>query len=76
MKADIFRRPPPQTMQVLSTGIFPDRLKYAVVKPILKNGGKRDVSNYRPVSLLPAFSKVLEKVIYVRMYEHWLIIVY
>jgi hypothetical protein len=49
------------------TGVFPDRSIYAVVKPILKNGDKRDVSNYRPISLLPAFYKFLEKVIYVRM---------
>ena len=56
--------------KMLSTGIFPDRLKYAVVKPIFKNGDKSHVSNYRPISLLPAFSKVLEKVIYLRMYQH------
>ena len=56
--------------KMLSTGIFPDRLKHAEVKPIFKNGDKSDVSNYRPISLLPAFSKVLEKVIYVRMYQY------
>ena len=54
---------------MLSVGIFPDRLKYIVVKPILKNGDKRDVSNCRPISLLPAFS-VFEKVIYARLYQH------
>jgi len=42
----------------LKSGIFPDRLKYAIVKPILKNGSKQDISNYRPISLLTTFSKV------------------
>lgn len=56
--------------KMLSTGMFPDRLKCAVVKPIFKNGEKSDASNYRPISLLPAFSKVLGKVIYVRLYKH------
>jgi hypothetical protein len=43
--------------KMLSTGIFPDRLKYAVVKPIFINGDRSDVSNCRPISHLPAFSK-------------------
>ena len=30
----------------LNPGIFPDRLKYAIVKPIFKNGSKQDISNY------------------------------
>jgi len=50
---------------MLLSGIFPERLKYAVVTPTLKNGGRSDMSNYRPISLLPAFSKMLEKVLYV-----------
>ena len=33
----------------LSSGGFPDRLKYAIVKPIFKKGSKQDISNYRPV---------------------------
>jgi hypothetical protein len=56
--------------QSLAYGIFPDRLKFAVVKPILKNGNKYEPSNYRPISLLSTFSKVFEKVIYNRLYEH------
>jgi hypothetical protein len=34
------------------TGIFPDRLKVLVVRPLYKNGDKSDMSNHRPVSLL------------------------
>jgi hypothetical protein len=55
--------------QSLAEGIFPDRLK-AIIKPIFKNGNKEEPSNYRPISLLPAFSKILERVIYNRLYEH------
>jgi len=42
----------------LNTGIFPNRLKYAVVKPLHKKGNKHELSNYRPISLLTAFSKI------------------
>ena len=41
-----------------NTGIFPNRLKYAVVKPLHKKGNKHELSNYRPISLLTAFSKI------------------
>jgi Notch-like protein len=42
-------------------GIFPDRLKYAVVKPIFKKGDRSNITNYRPISMLSSFSKVFEK---------------
>jgi hypothetical protein len=56
--------------KLFSSGIFPEKLKYAVIKPIFKNGDRNDISNHRHISLLPAFSKVFEKVLYVRMYQH------
>jgi len=55
---------------MLSSGIFPTRLKFSEVKPIFKRGDKSDTSNCRPVSLLTSFSKIFEKVIYNRLYHH------
>jgi len=52
------------------SGIFPTRLKYATITPVLKNGDKKNVANYRPISILPSFSKILEKIIYIRLMNH------
>jgi hypothetical protein len=49
------------------TGEFPKELKTAIVKPLFKRNDKLDPSNYRPISLLSIFSKILEKVIKVRL---------
>ena len=48
----------------LETGIVPNKLKIAKVIPIFKSSKKDELKNYRPVSLLPAFSKVFEKIIF------------
>ena len=55
--------------QSLSSGIFPDKLKLAKVIPIYKKGDSSLYDNYRPISLLPAFSKLFEKVVYRQLYE-------
>ena len=54
--------------KVLSTVVFPDWLKYSEVKPLFKMGDKTKISNYWPISLLPFFSKIIEKIIYKRLY--------
>ena len=47
----------------LSVGIFPDKLKTAKVCPVFKSGDIMEFNNYRPISLLPSFSKIFEKII-------------
>ena len=53
--------------QSLLTGKFPDNFKIAKVIPIFKSGDQHDPNNYRPISLLPALSKILEKLIHKRI---------
>ena len=48
---------------VFEFGIFPQIFKTAKVIPIHKSGNKQLVQNYRPISLLPCVSKILEKLI-------------
>ncbi|MCG8032729.1 MAG: hypothetical protein JAY75_14385 [Candidatus Thiodiazotropha taylori] len=45
----------------LESGIFPSAWKEAKVSPIHKTGSKDDVNNYRPISILPTLSKIIEK---------------
>ena len=48
----------------LKTGSFPDSWKQATVVPLQKGGDKSNVSNLRPVSLLPLPGKLLEKLVH------------
>jgi hypothetical protein len=56
--------------KILQSGVFPERLKYAIVKPIHKKGDKTYLANYRPISLPTSFSKVVERVMYNRLVNH------
>jgi hypothetical protein len=45
-------------------GRFPEKLKLTIIKPLHKKHSKEDMNNYRPIALIPIFSKIIEKYIY------------
>ncbi len=51
-------------------GVFPEVWKKANVVPIHKKNSKNSKQNYRPISLLPIFGKILEKLIFDSLYQH------
>ena len=53
-----------------TNGIVPTQLKHSRIIPIYKKGNNTLFSNYRPISLLPAFSKLLEKIIYKQLHKY------
>lgn len=53
----------------LASGIFPENMKIAKVVPIFKNGSSYYFNNYRPVSLLPSCSKILERIVFTRLHK-------
>ena len=54
----------------ITHGTFPNELKLAHVTPIYKNGDHFILNNYRPISILPVFSKILERLIYNRLVNY------
>ena len=54
----------------ITSGIFPDLWKYAVVTPIQKSKESMELTNFRPISVLPVLSKVLERVVYDQLLSH------
>jgi hypothetical protein len=56
--------------KVLSTGIFPESLKFSEVRPLFTKGDTTEFSNYRPISLLTSSSKIIEKNIFKRLYNY------
>ncbi len=55
--------------QSFQSGVFPDKLKIAKVITLFKKGNPELPSNYRPISLLPIFSKPFEKLMYRRLFR-------
>ena len=48
----------------IETGMFPDKLKIAPVSPVYKTGAVGDLTNYRLISVLPCFPKILKRIMY------------
>ena len=53
----------------IQDGVVPKVLKYGVITPIHKKRRKDKIENYRPISTLPIFGKILEKILYKRIYN-------
>ena len=63
--ADILVRPISQLCSLsIKLDSFPRICKIAKVKPLFKKGSKTDPQNYRPISLLPILSKIIERIIH------------
>lgn len=54
----------------LSSGVFPSVFKRALVHPVFKGGDRDSVNNYRPISVLPALSKILERLLNCRLVSY------
>ena len=73
----IFSRLPEQALQVLAEAInvlwlkgdFPSILKLSTIVPVHKGGDREELSNYRPISLLPTLAKVIEKLVKKRVFS-------
>ena len=45
-------------------------MKLSIIRPLHKKGNTKELENYRPISLLTVFTKILEKIIYKRLYSY------
>ena len=55
---------------LLQQKIFPENLKTAIVSPIYEKGEEFLLTNDRPISVLPCFSKLLERIMYNRLFKY------
>ena len=56
----------------LNDGVFPDDWKKGNIVPVHKKDLKTMLINYRPISLLPIFAKIFEKIIFTSMFEYFI----
>ena len=69
--AQIFAKPVSELCNLsISLSLFPEDCKQAKLKPLFKKGSRDEPKNYRPISLLPQISKVIEKVVHEQVLEY------
>lgn len=56
---------------MFKAGVFPDQLKVGKITPVLKKGDAEVVPNYRPICILPCLSKIVEKLIVIRLMKYF-----
>lgn len=56
--------------KIFTSGIFPSQLKQGKIFPLFTKGERVMLSNYFPITILPFFSKLLEKLIFKRLISH------
>ena len=56
--------------KAILTGIYPENWKKGNIVPVHKKESKNSIKNYRPISLLPIFSKIFERLIYNSLFQH------
>ena len=61
--AQVIKTPICQLVNICLGSFFPDQCKIAKLKPLYKKGKKVDPKNYRPISLLPLLSKIIERIV-------------
>ena len=54
----------------ITSGVFPSIWKHAIVKPLYKSGAKDELNNYRPISILPTLSKIIEKWVHMKLMSY------
>ena len=52
------------------TSLQQGTFKLKIVTPLFKSGYAENVTNYRPITVLPVFSKILERIMHIRIYKH------
>ena len=56
---------------MIHTGVYPEKLKWADVKPAHKKGSHTDKENYRPISILPNISKIYERCLFKQLTNYF-----